>query len=56
MYESYTLEQLRLVIDEAIDAWLIKAGLTREELAELDYSFIDEELNDLVFQARRVLQ
>lgn len=41
------LEIARADIDEAIDKWLKLNGLTEQQIGELDYSFIDNELNDL---------
>lgn len=42
------LEQLRHRIDGAIDDWLVANGMTKHEIYELDYSFIDDELNALL--------
>ena len=45
---SMTTDNLRLAIDKAIDAWLKANGLTSEQIGNLDYSSIDDELNYLV--------
>lgn len=43
-----TMEQAKWALDEALDNWLKAYGLTDEQIAELDYSFIDNEYNDLL--------
>lgn len=41
-------DETRYLLDEAIDKWLEYNGLTKEQIAELDYSTIDNELNYLL--------
>ena len=45
---SQTIEQTRWALDEALNNWLKANGLTDEQIAELDYSFIDNEYSDLL--------
>lgn len=42
------VETLRMNIDDAIDAWLAANGVNEDARTNLDYSFIDNELNDLL--------
>lgn len=41
-------EELRWRIDEAIDEWLQANGLTGDEIADLDYQYVNEALDDLL--------
>lgn len=45
------IEDARYNLDMAIDAWLKAQGLTKEQIDDLDYSFIDNELYDLMNNA-----
>lgn len=45
------IEEARYNLDMAIDAWLKAQGLTQEQIDDLDYSFIDNELYDLMNNA-----
>ena len=42
------IQALRDKIDETITAWLLANGLKQKQIDSLDYSFIDNELNDLL--------
>ena len=42
------LEIARLNIDDAIDAWLKANGLSQDTIDNIDYSFLDNELNDML--------
>lgn len=46
-----SIENARYNLDMAIDAWLKIQGLTQEQIDDLDYSFIDNELYDLMNSA-----
>jgi len=46
----------RYMLDEAIDQWLKFNGLTSQQIGELDYSSIDDELNYLLERARSIKQ
>lgn len=45
-------EQARLLVDESIDTYLMSCGLSRDQISMLDYSIIDEELNNLVQEGK----
>lgn len=40
-------EQTRHTIDHCIDEWLILQGVTDQQIGEMNFSFIDDELNNL---------
>lgn len=44
------VDNLRFEIDNAIDKWLLAQGFTANKIGDLDFSFIDDELNTLVTQ------
>lgn len=48
MASTIKIEALRAEIDYAIDAWLKANGVSEATMGNLDYSFIDDELNDLL--------
>ena len=48
MGEITELEVLRMNIDDAVDAWLEANGINKDARNNLDYSFLDETLNDLL--------
>lgn len=41
-------EETRYLLDVAVDKWLAYSGLSEEEIAELDYSSLDDELYSLL--------
>lgn len=42
---STHIEEVRYEIDNNINEWLLLLGYTQEQIAELDYSFIEDEIN-----------
>ena len=44
------LEILRMNIDDAIDAWLKANGVSQSTIDNIDYSYLDETLNDMLTQ------
>lgn len=42
------IDDLREKIDYAIDAWLQAQGFTDVQIGDMNFSFIDDELNSLV--------
>lgn len=42
------IELARDNIDVAIDKWLVANGVPKKFIYELDYSFLDDELNNLL--------
>jgi uncharacterized protein YgfB (UPF0149 family) len=46
--EKPTIEDLRYAIDEAIEAWQLANGMSKNDIDEQDYSQVDEALNDIL--------
>lgn len=47
-YQLEDIEQARHAIDEAVTVWLRLHGFSEDAIGNMDYSFIDNELSDLL--------
>ena len=48
MNKKDIIEMLRMNIDNAIDQWLLANGIDYDNIGEMDYSYLNQELDDIL--------